>query len=125
MANWSVSGTLQVSGEGVVLNKEEFPRIGSGNSYIRLNSTILPSLQMTTELICGLKIKRWESLEGQVREVLEPAKFAFKAISDNHVGEETSVLLRDLIAWDELVDGMKMSLSKENIRSHDTIKDKA
>ncbi len=121
VANWSVSSNLQISQEGVGLKREEFPKIGSGNSYIRLNSTILPTLQMTTELICGLKFKRWEYLEGQVREALEPATLTFKAISDNHVGEETSVSLRDLIAWDELVDGMKLSLKEENIRSLDTI----
>lgn len=115
VTNWTVVCNINLSQE-VCLTKKTFPKIGSGDSYIRLNSTILPTQSLNTEILYGLKVKRNEPLGKQIHRLLEPAQVTFHAISDNHVGEKFSVLLQEKINWVQLLDGIKESLRKENIR---------
>jgi hypothetical protein len=112
--NWTVSVNINLSSE-VCLTRETFPAIGSGPSSIRLDKTILPTQHMTEEHLLGLKVKRAESVEAQVRQLLTPTTVTFHVISDDYVGETTSVLVRDQVDWNRLLTGVKESLQKEGI----------
>ena len=116
VANWTVQCEIAGLSQETLLTRQTFPKIGTGSSYIRLNSTILPTQSLTTEVIFGLRIRRSEALESQIRQLLECVTVTFHAISDNHISEKTTVALQEKIKWDQLLSGMRESLQKENIQ---------
>lgn len=109
---WSVQGELSLPPD-VCYTRKTFPRIGSGNSYMRLDNTLLPQSEVTTELLFGLKINQHQSLslrrllEPQFRTLLEPAVLKYRVISDNHTGPFAEVLVREKIDWEPLMVGVE------------------
>jgi hypothetical protein len=68
VTNWSVQCEVKATAEGW-LTRQTFPKISTGPSYYRPNATILPTLSLTTEITFGLKVRRVDSLEVQVRQL--------------------------------------------------------
>jgi hypothetical protein len=117
VANWKVPCRISGIPEENLFTRQSFSKIGSGLSYMRMNSTILPTQSLTTEIIFGLKICKAEAVDDQVRRLLQDATVTYHAISDNHVGEDLTTNLSDKIDWNYLLNGVKQSTQAENIVS--------
>jgi hypothetical protein len=103
---WSTGAELHLHddylGKRFVTN-EEFPRIGSGSSYIRLDSTILPTTSLTTEHIFGVMVRRSENLDEILPRILSATRVTFWPITEDGPGEKTTKNLADVIDWAKLL----------------------
>jgi hypothetical protein len=112
VAKWGTGANLNLSDDSLgkrFVNNEEFPRLGSGSSYIRLDSTILPSLSMTTEQLVGVVIRRSESFDETLPKVLNATTLTFWPVTEDGPGLETSVRLADVVNWSEQLAGFQQS----------------
>jgi len=109
---WSTGVELHLHdddlGKRFVAN-EEFPRIGSGNSYYRLDSTILPTTSLTTEHIVGVMVRRSEKFDETLPKILNAITVTFWAITEDEPGEKTTGKLADVIDWTKLLPSFQQS----------------
>lgn len=109
---WSSSAEFHLSDDELgkrFVSKEEFPSIGSGPSHYRMDSTILPSLEMKTGHIIGIIVHRTESLDEVLPKILNALSVTFWPVTDDGPGEKKAVALAGLIMWDKLRDGFHLS----------------
>jgi hypothetical protein len=92
VAKWDTGAKLNLSDDSLgkrFVNKEEFPRLGSGPSYFRRDSTILPSLTMTTEQIFGVIIRRSEPFDDVLPKVMNATTLTFWPVTEDGPGVES------------------------------------
>lgn len=109
---WSTCATLNLSDDTLgerFVNKTKFPRIGSGPSYYRLDSTVLPTLEMTTEHIIGVIVRRSETFDEILPRILKATSVTFWPVTDEGSGDKTTVALVGLVEWERLRDGFRQS----------------
>jgi hypothetical protein len=104
---WSTGGELHLQDDALgkrFVNKEEFPRIGSGdNTYIRWDSTILPTTSLTTEHFVGIIVRRSEKFDETLPRILNATSVTFWPITEEGPGEKTTVKLSDELDWGKLL----------------------
>lgn len=103
---WSTGSQLHLHDDSLgkrFVTKEEFPRIGSGDSYIRLDSTILPTTSLTSEQIIGVMVCRTEQFDEMLPRILNAISVTFWPISEEGPGEKTTVRLSDVLDWAQLL----------------------
>lgn len=91
------------------VNKEEFPRIGSGYSYYRIDSTILPTTSLTTEHIIGVIVRRSEKFDETLPKILNATSVTFWGITEDGPGEKTTVKLADVLDWTKLLSSFQQA----------------
>lgn len=91
------------------VNKEEFFGLGSGESYIRLDSTILPTTSLTTEHIIGVTVRRSEQFDETLPRILNATSVTFWPITDHGPGRTTTVKLVDVMDWTKLLPAFQQS----------------
>ena len=103
---WNTSGNLHLNDDTLgkrFVSREEFSRIGSGNSYYRLDSTILPTTSLTTEHIVGIMVRRAENFDETLPRILNATSVTFWPITDEGPGEKTTFNLSDMLDWGKLL----------------------
>ncbi|MDQ3332056.1 MAG: hypothetical protein M3552_15610 [Planctomycetota bacterium] len=103
---WTTDASLTLHDdelENRLVNKVEFPRIGSGDSYIRMDSTILPTTSRTTEQIFGVVVRRSEKFDEMLPAILNAISITFWPITEDGPGEETTLNLADVLDWTKLL----------------------
>lgn len=103
---WSTDAELNLHDDELgkrFVTREEFPKIGTGNSYYRLDSTILPTTSLTTEHIGAVMVKRSEKFDETLPRILNAIAVTFWPITDDGPGEKTTVKLADVIDWTKLL----------------------
>jgi hypothetical protein len=109
---WGTGANLSLSDDSLgkrFVNKDEFPRLGSGNSYYRPDSTILPSLTMTTEQLIGVIVRRSEQFDELLPKILNATTLTFWPVTEDGPGLETVVRLADVIDWAAQLPGFQQS----------------
>jgi hypothetical protein len=109
---WDTSASFDLSDDELgkrFVTREEFPRIGSGPGYYRRDSTILPTLDMTTEHILGVIVRRSEKFDEMLPRILNATTVSFWPVTDDGQGEKTTVALASLIEWEKLQPGFRQS----------------
>jgi hypothetical protein len=116
---WKTGGNFYLSDDALgkrFVSKEEFPRIGSGNSYIYTDCTILPTTSLTTEQIFGVMVRETENFDETLPRILNAISATFWPITDKGPGEKTTVNLSEVLDWEQLLpsfqQGHMMALSQ-------------
>lgn len=109
---WSTGGSFDSHDDELgkrFVTKDEFPRLGSGASYIRLDSTILPTTSVTTEQIIGVMVHRSEKFDETLPRILNAISVTFWPITDEGPGDKPTVKLADVIDWTMLLPAFQQS----------------
>jgi hypothetical protein len=113
---WTISLSLKCSDEEenilrqCVVDKESFPRLGSGRMEIPGDPTILPTQSRDKHFLLGLRLDSTQSIPDQVARFLS-WEANYSAISEAYLGTERQTKLSDVVELDALTAAVNQSLA--------------
>lgn len=112
---WTISLSLRSEDEEedvlrqCVVDKESFPRLGSGRLEIPGDPTILPTQTRDKHFLLGIRIDSTQSVRDQVARFLS-WEANYSAISETYLGTERQTKLSDVVDLDTLTAAVNRSI---------------